>query len=61
MYFDRSKNWIMRQRLSEWIAEEQSRYELALEALKCVDEGRTIRYEHLMATFEKRKRARGSP
>jgi predicted transcriptional regulator len=55
---DRSKSWIVRQALAEWLAEEQRRYELTLEALKSVDEGRTIPHEEVLAHFEQRKRER---
>ena len=55
---DRSKSWIIRQAVSEWLAEEQRRHELTLEALKCVDEGRTIPHEEVIARLEKRKRER---
>jgi predicted transcriptional regulator len=37
---DRSKSWMVRQALAEWVAEEQRRHDLTLEALKDVDEGR---------------------
>lgn len=49
---DRSRSWIIRQALSEWIAEEQRRHELTLEALKSVDEGQTIPHEDVLAWFE---------
>jgi predicted transcriptional regulator len=55
---DRSKSWIVRQALMEWLAEEQRRYELTLEALKDVDEGRTIPHEDVLAMIEQRKRER---
>ncbi|WP_028969855.1 CopG family ribbon-helix-helix protein [Sphingomonas sp. URHD0057] len=56
---DRSKSWIVRQALTEWLAEEQRRYELTLEALKSVDQGSTIPHEEVLAMMEQRKRARG--
>ena len=31
---DRSKSWIVRQAVTEWLAEEERRYELTIEALK---------------------------
>jgi predicted transcriptional regulator len=34
---DRSKSWIVRQALADWLAEEQRRHDLTLEALKDVD------------------------
>ena len=55
---DRTKSWIVRQAVSEWLAEEQRRHELTLEALKDVDEGRTIPHEELLAMVEQRKRER---
>jgi predicted transcriptional regulator len=55
---DRSKSWIVRQALSEWLAEEQHRYELTLEALKSVDEGRTYTQEEVEKHFAERRKAR---
>ena len=55
---DRSKSWIVRQAVTEWLAEEQRRYELTLEALKDVDEGRTMPHEDVLAMVEQRKRER---
>ena len=55
---DRSKSWIVRQAVMEWLAEEQRRYELTLEALKDVDEGRTIPHEEVLAMLDQRKRER---
>lgn len=55
---DRSKSWIVRQAVTEWLAEEQRRYELTLEALRDVDEGRTIPHEEVLAMAEERKRNR---
>jgi predicted transcriptional regulator len=55
---DRSKSWIVRQAVAEWLAEEQRRYELTLEALKSVDEGRTIPHEEVLARVAQRKRER---
>ena len=55
---DRSKSWIVRQAVAEWLAEEQRRHELTLEALRDVDEGRTIPHEEVLARVEQRKRER---
>ena len=55
---ERSKSWIVRQAVSEWLAEEQRRYELTLEALRDVDEGRTIPHDEVLAMVEERKRKR---
>lgn len=57
---DRSKSWIVCQAVSEWLAEEQRRYELTLEALKSVDEGPTYSHEEVLEMGEQRKRERAS-
>ena len=55
---DRSKSWIVREAVAEWLAEEQRRHELTLEALKDVDEGRTIPHDEVLEMVEQRKRER---
>ena len=55
---DRSKSWIVREAVTEWLAEEQRRYELTLEALKSVDDGRTFTQEEVDKHFAARRRAR---
>jgi predicted transcriptional regulator len=55
---DRSKSWIVRQAVAEWLAEEQRRYELTLEALKSVDEGRTLTQEEIEKHFAARRKGR---
>ena len=55
---DRSKSWIVRQAVTEWLAEEERRYELTVDALKDVEEGRTIPHEEVLAMAEERKRER---
>lgn len=55
---DRSKSWIVHQAVREWLVEEQRRHELTLEALKSVDEGRTIPHEEIVAMMEQRRRDR---
>jgi predicted transcriptional regulator len=55
---DRSKSWIVRQAVAEWLAEERLRHELTLEAMKQVDEGRTIPHSEVLAMAEQRKRER---
>ena len=52
---ERSKSWIVRQAVAEWLAEERRRDELTREALKDVDEGRTIPHEEVLAWFAQRK------
>ena len=55
---ERSKSWIVREAVSQWLVEEQRRHELTLEALRDIDEGRTIPHEDVLAMVEKRKRER---
>ena len=55
---DRSKSWIVREAVAEWLAEEQRRFELTLEALKSVDEGRTFTQEEVEKHFSARRKAR---
>ena len=52
---DRSNSWIVRVAVAEWLAEEQRRYELTLEALKDVDEGRTFTQEEVEKHFAARR------
>ena len=53
---DRSKSWIVRQAVTELLAEEQRRFELTLEALRDVDERRTVPHEEVLAMGAQRKR-----
>lgn len=53
---DRSKSWIIKQALSEWIAEEDRRDQLTWDALKEIDEGRIIRHDEVLANFEESRR-----
>jgi predicted transcriptional regulator len=50
---ERSKSWIVRQVLAEWLAEEQRRYELTLDALKDVDEGRLIDHADVLESLKR--------
>lgn len=54
---ERSKSWIIRQAVAEWLAEEQRRDELTREAMKSIDEGRFYTQEEVERYFaEKRKK-----
>ncbi|HET8749548.1 MAG TPA: ribbon-helix-helix domain-containing protein [Sphingomicrobium sp.] len=55
---DRSKSWIVREAVQQWLAEEQHRYELTLEALRDADEGRTIDHDTIRVQADRRKRER---
>jgi predicted transcriptional regulator len=53
---NRSKSWIVRQAVAEWLAEEQRRYVLTLEALQDVENGRTISDTEIKELMDQRKR-----
>lgn len=57
---DRSKSWIVREAVAEWLAEEQRRYEMTLEAMKSMDEGRSYSQEEIEAHYAARREARDS-
>jgi predicted transcriptional regulator len=46
---ERSRGWIMKQALSAWIAQEEERDRLTLEALADVDAGRVIEHQAVQA------------
>ena len=52
---DRSKSWIVREAVSEWLAEERRRFELTTEALTDFEAGRTFSHEEVLAMAEKLK------
>ena len=55
---DRSKSWIVRQAVAEWLSEERRRYDLTLEALSDVDEGRTVSHAEMKSWAEQQKRGK---
>lgn len=55
---DRSKSWIVREAVADWLAEEQRRFEMTLEAMKSVDEGRSLSQEEVERHFAERRKAR---
>jgi predicted transcriptional regulator len=55
---DRSKSWIVREAVTEWLAEEQRRFELTLEAMKSIEEGRGLTQEEVEEHFAARREAR---
>ena len=46
---DRSRGWIIKQALEAWIAQEEERRQLTLEALADVDAGRVIDHQAVQA------------
>jgi predicted transcriptional regulator len=57
---ERSKSWIIRAALTEWLAEEERRYQSTLDALESVDEGRTFSQEEVLERVEQRRMERES-
>ena len=57
---DRSKSWIVREAVAEWLAEEQRRYELTLEAMRSMDEGKSFSQEEIEAHYAARRKARAA-
>jgi predicted transcriptional regulator len=58
LQIDRSKSWIVRQAVGEWLTEHERRHALTLEALKSVDEGRTIPHDDVIKRMQERKARR---
>ena len=52
---ERSKSWIIRQALREWLAEEERRHELTMEGLRDIDEGRVVSHEDILAMVALKK------
>ena len=55
---DRSRSWIIRQAVAEWLAEEDRRHELTHEALAAVDAGLTSSQEDVERHVAERRAAR---
>lgn len=46
---DRSRGWIIKQALADWIADEEERHRLTLEGLADIDAGRVFDHELIQA------------
>lgn len=55
---DRSRSWIVRHALAEWLAEEERRHVLTLEAMKDIDEGRLLTQEEVEKYIAAKRKAR---
>ena len=55
---ERTKSWIIREAVSQWLTEEQRRFDLTMEALRSVDEGRTHSHEEAKEHFAARRKSR---
>jgi predicted transcriptional regulator len=52
---ERSKSWIIREALRDWLAEEERRHELTKEAMRDFDEGRVVSHEDVLAMLALKK------
>jgi predicted transcriptional regulator len=52
---ERTKSWIVRQAVAEWLTEEERRHELTLQGLRDVDEGPVIDHEEILAMVALKK------
>jgi len=46
---DRSRSWIVKQALADWVAWEERKHEMTLEALADVDAGNVVEHEDVVA------------
>lgn len=51
----RTKSWIVRHAVAEWLAEEERRHELTVGGVRDIDEGRVIEQEDLLARVAMKK------
>ncbi|HEX4855692.1 MAG TPA: ribbon-helix-helix domain-containing protein [Limnobacter sp.] len=49
---DRSKAWVVKQALNQYVEEEQAKYEMTLEAIKSIDEGNFVTHEEMKTWAE---------
>ena len=52
---ERSKSWIIREALRDWLREEERRHELTKEAMRDFDEGRVVSHEDVLAMLALKK------
>jgi predicted transcriptional regulator len=45
---ERTKSWIVKEALTEWLADEERRHQLTLEALREIDEGHVLSHEQVL-------------
>ena len=55
---DRTRSWVVREALAEWLSEEERRHHLTLEALADVDAGRVHSQTEIDTWASKRRKAR---
>ena len=52
---ERSKSWIIREALRDWLAEEERRHELTKEAMRDFEEGHVVSHEDVLAMLALKK------
>ena len=52
---ERTKSWIVRQAVAEWLTEEERRHELTLQGLRDIDEGRVVDHGEILAMVALKK------
>ena len=45
---ERTKSWIVKEAVTEWLADEERRHQLTLEALREIDEGHVLSHEQVL-------------
>ena len=55
---ERTRSWIIREALREWLAEEQRRHEMTLEGMADFDAGRFYSQEEIESFMEEKKQVR---
>ena len=54
---ERTKNWIIREAVAQWLTEDQRRHELTVEALEGVAAGRTSSHEEVLERVALKKQS----
>jgi predicted transcriptional regulator len=58
---DRTRSWIIKQAVAQWLVEEERFFQLTLEALKSMDDGRTFTQEEVEMIVKRRTREGHEP
>ena len=57
---DRTRSWIVREALAQWLGEEEQRYRLTRDAMQSVTDGRTVSHDEAEARIAAHRNARSS-
>lgn len=55
---DRTRSWVVREALAQWLGEEETRHRLTLDALASVNEGRLVDQADVEARMAERRKKR---